>query len=124
MVGSNNDLNVLQASPLFNNMLQGKVSNMSYVVSRVRYNCQVLIACIILHNMIIEEECRIICSYTTNDILNLHVVIQVGSPAYFIRVLEIQNYEKHHNLHHDLTEHIWKIQFQGRMTMKTTRMRR
>ncbi|XP_023769581.1 phosphopantothenoylcysteine decarboxylase subunit VHS3-like [Lactuca sativa] len=63
--------------------------------------------------MIIEEEGKAICSYTTNDILNPPAVIQVGSPAYFSRVLEIQNRETHHNLRHDLTEYIWERQFQG-----------
>ncbi|KAL7610800.1 PH domain-containing protein YHR131C-like [Lactuca sativa] len=63
--------------------------------------------------MIIEEEGRAICSYTTNDILNSPAIIQVGSPAYFSKVLEIQNRETHHNLRHDLTEYIWEQQFQG-----------
>lgn len=63
--------------------------------------------------MIIEEEGRAICSYTDNDALNPPAVIQVGSPAYFSRVLEIQNRETHHNLRHDLTEHIWERQHQG-----------
>nr|KAJ0204045.1 hypothetical protein LSAT_V11C500246010 [Lactuca sativa] len=63
--------------------------------------------------MIIEEEGRAICSYTGNDILNPHAVIQVGSPTYFSRVLEIQNRETHHNLRHDLTEHIWGRQLEG-----------
>ena len=58
MVGSNNDQNVLGASLLFNDILQGKAPNMSYVVmdmntiiditlvmgyiSRVRYFCQII----------------------------------------------------------------------------------
>ena len=33
MTGSNNDLNVLEASPLFNNILQGKAPDMSYVLN-------------------------------------------------------------------------------------------
>nr|KAJ0196900.1 hypothetical protein LSAT_V11C700370060 [Lactuca sativa] len=82
MAEFNNDLNVLQASPLFNNILQ-------------------------------EEEGRAICSYTGNDILNPPAVIQVGNPTYFSRVLKIQNRETHHNLRHDLTEHIWGRQLQG-----------
>nr|KAJ0185204.1 hypothetical protein LSAT_V11C900483800 [Lactuca sativa] len=80
-------------------------------------------ACVILHNMIIEEESMAICSYTGNDILNPPAVIQVGSPTYFSRVLEIQNREIHHNLCHDLTEHIWGRQIKGEMTMKTKRMK-
>ncbi|XP_023746191.1 uncharacterized protein LOC111894348 [Lactuca sativa] len=43
----------------------------------------------------------------------LTVLIQVGSPAYFSRVLEIQNRKTNHNLRHDLTEYIWERQFQG-----------
>nr|KAJ0206692.1 hypothetical protein LSAT_V11C500264540 [Lactuca sativa] len=60
--------------------------------------------CVILHNMIIEEECMTICMYSPNDILNLPAVIQVGDLAYFTRLLEIQNSDAHHNLRHDLTE--------------------
>ncbi|KAL7601401.1 hypothetical protein Lser_V15G26961 [Lactuca serriola] len=37
MAGSNNDLNVLQAFPLFNNSLQGKTPYMSYVVNGNEY---------------------------------------------------------------------------------------
>nr|KAJ0227185.1 hypothetical protein LSAT_V11C100035730 [Lactuca sativa] len=48
--------------------------------------------------MIIGKETTTICSYSGNDILNPPVVIQVGIPAYFSRVLEIQNRETHHNL--------------------------
>nr|KAJ0213369.1 hypothetical protein LSAT_V11C400195620 [Lactuca sativa] len=73
----------------------------------------VLTACVILHYMIIKEEGRAICSYTGNDILNPSTVIQVDSPTYFSRVLEIQNRETHHNVRHDLTEHIWVRQLQG-----------
>nr|KAJ0223917.1 hypothetical protein LSAT_V11C200094580 [Lactuca sativa] len=62
--------------------------------------------------MIIEEKDRTICSYTGNYILNPLAIIQVGSLAYFSRVLEIQNRETHHNLRHDLTEHIWGRQLQ------------
>nr|KAJ0215707.1 hypothetical protein LSAT_V11C300124880 [Lactuca sativa] len=146
MTGSNNDLNVLQASPIFNDILQCKAPEMSYVVNGNEYKYgyylgdgiypeyatfvksytfptddkrkmfklaqesarkdverafgvlkqreklrTVLTACVILHNMIIEKESMTICSYTTNDILNPPAVIQVGSPAYFSRVLEIQN---------------------------------
>ncbi|XP_052622089.1 uncharacterized protein LOC128127558 [Lactuca sativa] len=38
MEGSNNDLNVLGASPIFNDILQGKAPNMSYVVNEHQYN--------------------------------------------------------------------------------------
>ncbi|XP_052626641.1 uncharacterized protein LOC111918978 [Lactuca sativa] len=38
MAGSNNDLNVLGASPLFNNILQGKAPNMSYIINGREYN--------------------------------------------------------------------------------------
>nr|KAJ0198163.1 hypothetical protein LSAT_V11C700384360 [Lactuca sativa] len=60
----------------------------------------------------LEEEGRAICSYTKNDILNPPTVIQVVSPIYFSRVLEIQNRETHHNLRHDLTKQLWERQIQ------------
>ncbi|KAL7602465.1 hypothetical protein Lser_V15G23858 [Lactuca serriola] len=72
-----------------------------------------LTACVILHNTIIEEKDRAICSYTTNDILNPPALIPVSSATYFSRVLEIQNSETQHNLRHDLTEYIRERQFQG-----------
>ncbi|XP_023764785.2 uncharacterized protein LOC111913293 [Lactuca sativa] len=37
MAGSNNDLNVLHASPIFNDILQGKAPHMSYVVNGNEY---------------------------------------------------------------------------------------
>lgn len=59
--------------------------------------------------MIIEEEDKAICMYSLKDILNPPAIIQVGSPTYFTRLLEIQSSETCHNLHHDLTEHIWQM---------------
>ena len=38
MAGSNNDLNVLGASPLFNDILQGKTPKMPYVINEHEYN--------------------------------------------------------------------------------------
>ncbi|XP_023749420.1 uncharacterized protein LOC111897704 [Lactuca sativa] len=179
MTGSNNDLNVLGASSIVNDMLQGKAPNMSFVVNEHQYNygyylgdgiypeyamfvksysftadekrklfklaqelarkdverafgvlkqkwhiikhlarswdkaklTKVLTACVILHNMIIEEEGEAICMYNPKDIINPLAVIQVGSPTYFTRLLEIQNSETHHNLRYDLTGHIWQRQF-------------
>nr|KAJ0196659.1 hypothetical protein LSAT_V11C700369150 [Lactuca sativa] len=73
---------------------------------------KVMKACVILHNMILEEEGKAICTYTPNDMLNPPAVIQVDSPTYFTRLLEIQNSETHHNLRQDLTEHIWQQQFE------------
>ncbi|XP_023735429.1 phosphopantothenoylcysteine decarboxylase subunit VHS3-like [Lactuca sativa] len=146
MAGSNNDLDVLQASPIFNDILQDKATDMSYVVNGDEYKYgyylgdEIYLECVTFDKsytfmaddkrkmfklaqesarkdveraMIIEEEGRAICSYTTNDILNPPVVIQVGSLTYLSRVLEIQNRETHHNLRHDLIEYIWERQFQG-----------
>nr|KAJ0197398.1 hypothetical protein LSAT_V11C700385760 [Lactuca sativa] len=61
----------------------------------------VLTVCIILHNMIIEEEGETIYTNTNRHPVVLH------------KVLEIQNLETHHNLRHDLAEHIWERQFEG-----------
>ncbi|XP_023772510.1 uncharacterized protein LOC111921172 [Lactuca sativa] len=141
MAGSNNDLNVLHASPLFNDILQDKTPDMSYVVNGNEYKYGYYLGDGIYleyvtfvksfsfpadekrkmfklaqesaRKDIIEEEGSAICSYTGNDVFNPPSVIQVGSPTYFSRVLEIQNCETHHNLRYDLTEHIWGRQLQG-----------
>lgn len=47
-----------------------------------------------------------------NDILNPPALIKVISPTYFTRLFAIQNSETHQNLCHDLTEQIWKRQFE------------
>lgn len=70
-----------------------------------------MILCVILHNMITEEEGMTICMYSSNNILHPHALIQVDSPTYFTRLLPIQNRETHHNLRDDLTKHIQKNQF-------------
>ncbi|CAL9019203.1 unnamed protein product [Prunus brigantina] len=73
--GSNNDINVLARSPLFNDVVNGVSPHIQYVVNGNEYNlaqwaivrgparmwCKeqlhlIMMTCIILHNMIVEDE--------------------------------------------------------------------
>ncbi|KAM2414854.1 hypothetical protein ACFX1X_001301 [Malus domestica] len=77
--GAQNDLNILAQSPVFNDVLQGKAPKVTYVVNGRRYDGpyyladgiysrgaarmfdveslrSVMMTCIILHNMIVEDE--------------------------------------------------------------------
>ncbi|KAL4555660.1 hypothetical protein LXL04_038287 [Taraxacum kok-saghyz] len=53
------------------------------------------LCCVILHNMIIEDEGRAICNFNPEeDQLNPPVIFQMGTPAYISRMLDIQNAEE------------------------------
>ncbi|XP_021764601.1 uncharacterized protein LOC110729190 [Chenopodium quinoa] len=82
--GSRNDINVLDRSPLFNDVFEGCAPSINYVVNEHQYNMgyylsdgiypkwaafiptislpqnekegKIIIACIIMHNMIVEDE--------------------------------------------------------------------
>nr|KAJ0227082.1 hypothetical protein LSAT_V11C100002490 [Lactuca sativa] len=57
-----------------------------------------------------QRELTKLCAYIFQF---WYQVLPLRSPTHFSRVLEIQNCKTDHNLHHDLTEHIWERQFQG-----------
>ena len=175
MPGSNNDLNVLNASPIFNQYLLGKAPECPFVVNGRNYKygyyladgiypdyatmvkayrhpieedrkyftkrqessrkyvergfgaikekwCvikyptrawddykikKVMYAVLILHNMMIEEKGRNICTYNPNDALNPAVTIHPGTDEYYNKMLEIYDGDTYHRLRQDLTDHIW-----------------
>ena len=67
---------------------------------------EVMYTCIILHNMIIEDEGNVICEYNKNEIVQPTQAVEVGSAEYMSRRALVNDVEKHHVLRRDLTEHI------------------
>nr|GMC84741.1 putative nuclease HARBI1 [Ipomoea batatas] len=77
---------------------------------------QIMRACIIIHNMIVEDERD---SYDidlnfTNESVNCNVSIPENSPSHFIRIEDyirnharIRNRPTNHRLQEDLIEEIW-----------------
>ena len=65
----------------------------------------VVYACIILHNMILEDEGRAICQNYVGDVPRVEPTIDDNAKLENIRGLK--NRETHGNLCHELVEHIW-----------------
>ena len=59
--------------------------------------------CIILHNMILEDEGNAICG---GDYEPYEIETQISEEERAANVREVRNSEKHHVLRADLTEHI------------------
>ena len=62
-------------------------------------------ACIILHNMIIEDEGRAICDYDENASTGNSV--PVSEEQQDLNAFALRNEYTHHNLQADLVEYIW-----------------
>ncbi|XP_022024868.1 putative nuclease HARBI1 [Helianthus annuus] len=62
-------------------------------------------ACILLHNMIIEDEGRAICEYDENA--SYGNTVPVDPPQQDLNSLSLTNDFTHANLQQDLVEHIW-----------------
>ncbi|CAH1452579.1 unnamed protein product [Lactuca virosa] len=69
----------------------------------------VMYTCIILHNMILENERNILCEYNENEIVPPTQVFEIGSVEYLARREIIHDVETHHVLRRDLMEHIWNV---------------
>ena len=66
--------------------------------------------CIILHNIILEDEGKEICTYIESENANPIVPpIQPGSPQALAIRAALRNREIHHNLRSDLAEHLWQV---------------
>ncbi|KAL7618784.1 hypothetical protein Lser_V15G01150 [Lactuca serriola] len=176
VAGSNNDLNVLGQSPLFNDIWTGKAPDMTFTVNGHAYKYgyylgdgiypdystlmkaysvprsekaklftkkqesarkdierafgvlkqtwhvvkyatrlwdkerikRMVLACIIMHNMIIEDEGRAICTYDPNDVVVPIEEFVPGTNAFLERVVEIHNSETCFNLREDVAEHLYQ----------------
>ncbi|XP_022040177.1 putative nuclease HARBI1 [Helianthus annuus] len=62
-------------------------------------------ACILLHNMIIEDEGRAICEYDENA--SIGNTVPVDPAQQDLNSFSLTNDFTHANLQHDLVEHIW-----------------
>ena len=176
VAGSNNDINVLNQSPLFNDVLHGYAPNIQFMVKGTQYNkgyCladgiylewttfvksftspkdpkrikfkqiqeaankdvermvqsrwaivrgparfwhkaklkDIVYTCIILHNMIVEDERDVIRNWDDDDEEPTIPVTQglvENFHHYLQRNAKLRDWEVHHQLRSDLVEHIWE----------------
>ncbi|XP_023729160.2 protein ALP1-like [Lactuca sativa] len=65
----------------------------------------IMYACIIMHNMVVEDKGRNIAHYIPTE--PRHVQFQPGTADYLHRVVDIQDANKHRQLREDLANHIF-----------------
>ncbi|XP_023763646.1 uncharacterized protein LOC111912143 [Lactuca sativa] len=70
---------------------------------------EVMYTCIILHNMILEDEENAICEYNENKTVPPIQTFEVGNEEYLASRAIIYDFETHHVLRRNLTEHIWIV---------------
>ncbi|CAH1444230.1 unnamed protein product [Lactuca virosa] len=70
---------------------------------------EVMYTCIILHNMILEDEGNTICEYNENEIVPPTQAFEVGSAEYTSRRALVNDVGTHHVLRRDLMERIWNV---------------
>ncbi|KAL7600055.1 hypothetical protein Lser_V15G26946 [Lactuca serriola] len=85
------------------------VGAMSCEMKRLQH---VMYACIILHNMIIEDERRAICRYNENEVLPNVEGVVIGTQEYGVNRREVHNRDIHHALRAVLVEHIYRAHIQ------------
>ncbi|KAD4585728.1 hypothetical protein E3N88_23329 [Mikania micrantha] len=130
--GSNNDINVLDQSPIYNDLIEGMAPDRqegarndikrafdvlkqkwhmiqhparAWKPSRIR---NALYACVILHNMIIEDNGRAICEFYEEDDPNLLEHVEISDEEKQANRRMIRNEDTHANLKADLIEHLRK----------------
>ncbi|KAL7605275.1 hypothetical protein Lser_V15G14897 [Lactuca serriola] len=65
----------------------------------------IMYACIIMHNMVVEDKRRNIAHYISTE--PRHVQFQPGTAEYLHRVVDIQDANKHRQLREDLADYIF-----------------
>ena len=71
---------------------------------------EIMYPCLILHNMIIEDEGRAICAFNEEETIRETQPIEIGGEKYINRRVEIRCTETFHNIRNDLVEHIYGVQ--------------
>ncbi|CAH1428887.1 unnamed protein product [Lactuca virosa] len=69
----------------------------------------VMYTCIILHNMILEDEGNAICEYNEIEIVPMTKAFEVGSDEYLARRAINHDVEIHHVFRRELAGHIWTV---------------
>ncbi|KAL4592541.1 hypothetical protein LXL04_005541 [Taraxacum kok-saghyz] len=70
---------------------------------------EVMFTCMILHNMILEDEGHAICQYDENEIIPPPQPLPVASPEYLQRVQIVRSREIHGDLRRHLVDHLWTV---------------
>ena len=70
---------------------------------------KVMFTCMILHNMILEDERHAICQYDENEIIPPPQPLPVASPEYLQRVQIVRSREIHGDLRRHLVDHLWTV---------------
>ncbi|XP_074342791.1 uncharacterized protein LOC141680469 [Apium graveolens] len=132
--GSLNDINVLDRSHLFEDLAEGRGPEVRYTINGHEYNMGYYLAdgiypswptfvktiskplaCIILHNMIIEDEREL---HMEEEHFDTDVAIPTVTPnrsrsstlREFIQVhKQIRDKQAHFQLQNDLVEHLWQM---------------
>jgi hypothetical protein len=133
VAGSNNDINVLNQAPLFFDALKGEVPQVHFSVNGneyitgyyladgiypkwVTFMKTIMLACVILHNMIVEDErddatIHIDLNENPGTSFVLPSEVSIGGNLCFTDVLcrkaSIHDRPQHTQLKNDLVEHIW-----------------
>ena len=64
--------------------------------------------CIILHNLILEDEGKAICTYVEDEVESQPLYEAVSDPYVTIRST-LRDRDVHHYLRNDLAEHLWFV---------------
>ncbi|CAL8169834.1 unnamed protein product [Prunus armeniaca] len=140
---SNNDINVLARSPLFNDVVNGVSPHIQYVqwaivrgparMWRKEQLHSIMMTCIILHNMIVEDEdededldaesddedncprtsrrARARLAYELEPTITYDINRDRQTISdYMVRHNRVRTSQVHHNLRNDLINHIWRCE--------------